>query len=261
MINQDIDKGKAFDWGQTSEDYAKFRDIYPNTFYEKLIDMGLCIEGQRVLDIGTGTGVLPRNLYKYGSEFVGLDSSENQIKQARKLSEEAGMNISYVVSPAESADFPANHFDVVTACQCYIYFDKNTLFSKISSILKTPGHFCLLYMGWIPDENSIANTSEELILKYNPSWSAYGMKPFLYDFPEQAHALFEVEHSFCYDIPVTFTRESWHGRIKTCRGIGASSLSSKEIIAFEEEHIDCLRCVPETFVIPHFVTVLNMRKK
>jgi hypothetical protein len=24
-----IDAGKAFDWGRTSEDYARFRDIYP----------------------------------------------------------------------------------------------------------------------------------------------------------------------------------------------------------------------------------------
>lgn len=25
-----IDAGKAFDWGRTSEEYAKYRDIYPN---------------------------------------------------------------------------------------------------------------------------------------------------------------------------------------------------------------------------------------
>ena len=24
-----IDDGKPFDWGKTSEDYAKYRDIYP----------------------------------------------------------------------------------------------------------------------------------------------------------------------------------------------------------------------------------------
>jgi hypothetical protein len=29
MIIENIDKGKAFDWGKTSADYAKFRDIYP----------------------------------------------------------------------------------------------------------------------------------------------------------------------------------------------------------------------------------------
>lgn len=261
IIKKDIDNGKGFDWGRTSEDYAKFRDIYPEAFYEKLIEMGLCVKGQRVLDIGTGTGVLPRNLYKYGAEFIGADISENQIEQARRLSEEAGINISYVLSPAETVDFPDNYFDVVTACQCYVYFDKGAVFPKIHSVLKNSGHFCILFMSWLVDESEIAQNSEKLILKYNPSWSAHSMKRFTYDFPKEADGLFEVEKSFVYDTPVTFTRESWHGRMKACRGIGASSLSAEEVAQWEKEHIEYLKSVPEIFNIPHFVTVLNLRKK
>ena len=36
ISNKSIDGGKAFDWGKTSADYAKFRDIYPREFYEKI---------------------------------------------------------------------------------------------------------------------------------------------------------------------------------------------------------------------------------
>ena len=54
-----IDSGNAFDRGKTSEDYAKYRDIYPQAFYDTLISRGLCVENQTVLDPGTGTGVLP----------------------------------------------------------------------------------------------------------------------------------------------------------------------------------------------------------
>ena len=60
MTNQKIDAGKQFDFGLTSQNYAKFRDIYPREFYERLVQKGLCVRGQKVLDIGTGTGVLPR---------------------------------------------------------------------------------------------------------------------------------------------------------------------------------------------------------
>ena len=261
IIKKDIDGGKGFDWGRASEDYARFRDIYPDVFYEKIVGMGLCVKGQRVLDIGTGTGVLPRNLYKYGAEFTGADISKNQIEQARRLSAEAGMDISYVVSPAETVDFPDGYFDVVTACQCYVYFDKRTLFPKIHSILKASGYFCVLFMAWLPDESGIAAGSERLILKYNPSWSGGGEKRFTYGFPEEAEGLFEIADSFFYDVPVKFTRESWHGRIKACRGIGASSLTPGEIAEFEKEHIEYLKSVPEVFDILHYVAVLNLRKR
>lgn len=32
ITDKNIDGGKAFDWGRTSVDYAKFRDIYPQGF-------------------------------------------------------------------------------------------------------------------------------------------------------------------------------------------------------------------------------------
>ena len=83
MIIQDIDKGKNFDWGKTSSDYAKYRDIYPQEFYDYILNLGLCKDGQTVLDLGTGTGALPRNMYKYGAKWTGTDIAKNQIEQAK----------------------------------------------------------------------------------------------------------------------------------------------------------------------------------
>lgn len=82
-----IDKGKLFDWGMTSKDYSKYRDIYPEIFYQKILEKNLCIAGQSVLDLGTGTGVIPRNMYKYGAKWTGTDIAENQIVEARRMSE------------------------------------------------------------------------------------------------------------------------------------------------------------------------------
>ena len=97
-----IDNGKEFDWGKTSKDYATYRDIYSELFYEKLHCLGIGRKGQRILDLGTGTGVLPRNMYKYGAEYVGTDISANQIEEAMRLSNELDMNISWKICPAET---------------------------------------------------------------------------------------------------------------------------------------------------------------
>jgi cyclopropane fatty-acyl-phospholipid synthase-like methyltransferase len=261
QMNKDIDHGSSFDWGNTSGDYAKFRDIYPDVFYQKMVDLGLCVKGQSVLDLGTGTGVLPRNLYKYGAGFTGADISENQIRQACRLSAEAGMDIKYVVASAEAVSFPDLSFDVITACQCFMYFDKSIVLPKIHKMLKDGGFFCIMFMAWLSDESDIAKHSEELVLKYNPAWTGGGMKRHMIEIPEWSKEFFEVENAEIYDLNINFTRENWHGRMKACRGIGASSLSAEEIAAFDKEHIEYLSGQANSFEIPHFVTILNLRKK
>lgn len=261
IVNKNIDHGKAFDWGKVSEYYGKYRDIYPEEFYKKIIDLDLCTKGQKVLDLGTGTGVLPRNMYKYGAEFIGADISENQIAEARKLTKKQCMNIDYIISSAEDIDFPDETFDAVTACQCFKYFDKSIVLPKIHRILKSNGHLLILFMAWLPNESEIASKSEELVLKYNPSWTGGGMTRYDLKEPEWAKPLFEVANAITYDIPVAFTRETWHGRMVACRGIGASSLTDSEKAEFTKEHTEYLKTVPETFEIPHYVTVLDLRKK
>ena len=257
----DIDHGKSYDWGKVSGEYAKYRDIYPDAFYERIVGEGLCVTGQTVLDLGTGTGVLPRNLCKYGAHFVGTDIAENQITEARRLSAEQGLDISYVVSSAEALDFPDGSFDVVLACMCFFYFDREVMLPKIHRMLKDGGRFCILYMNWASDTLGIAKKSEALVLKYNPLWTGHGMPRVPPDAPAWTKALFDVVSEIAYDIDIPFTRESWQGRMKACRGIGASSLSDNDIKLFEQDHRDALRSVPESFLIPHYVTMLHLKKK
>ncbi|HEX3037444.1 MAG TPA: class I SAM-dependent methyltransferase [Oscillospiraceae bacterium] len=257
----DIDNGKEFDWGKISSDYAKYRDLYPKEFYQKLVDLGLCVSGQKVLDLGTGTGVLPRNMYQFGASFIGTDISENQIKEAERLSREQNMEIRYLVCPAEKVDFPENTFDVVTACQCFMYFDKSVLLPNLARMLKPNGRLAVLFLSWLSCESNIAMQSENLILKYNPSWTGGGMKRFPPETPQWSKELFDVEYNLAFDMNVPFTRESWNGRIRACRGIGAS-LPQEQIEAFNREHMQLLNQIaPETFDILHYATMLILKVK
>lgn len=261
IINKNIDGGKGFDWGRTSNDYAKFRDIYPDEFYQYLIKNGIYTKGQNVLDIGTGTGVLPRNLYKYGAKFTGIDISENQIKQAKLLAEKDKMNIEFFSSPAEELQFNPESFDIVTACQCFDYFNHPVLAPKIHKILKASGKFVILYMAWLPFEDAIAGKSENLILKYNPNWTGGRETRHNIQITDDYTEYFEVEKSEVFDINVPFTRKSWNGRMKACRGIGAS-LEEAEIEKFEKEHIKMLETIaPEKFEILHYAAVTILKKK
>lgn len=258
---KNIDNGEEFDWGLASKDYAKYRDIYPPEFYQRLADMGLCVKGQKVLDLGTGTGVLPRNMAKYGAEFIGADVSESQIKQAIELSKEKNPEIKYIVDSAENFSFPDKTFDVITACQCFLYFDKAIALPKIRRALKDKGHFVILFMAWLPFEDEIAKKSEDLVNKYNPSWTGGGIKRQEFETPKWLGDMFEVSNAIAYDARIPFTRETWHGRMKACRGIGASSLSPQEIAAWEKEHLEYMKTLPEEFSVLHYITVLDLQAK
>lgn len=258
---QEIDHGKIFDWGRTSADYAAYRDIYPEEFYKKILALGLCGPGKNILDIGTGTGVLPRNLYRYGGHFTGIDSSENQIEQAQLLSKNMQMDIGFQSVSAEKMEFLAESFDTVTACQCFAYFDHETLAPRVHKILKPGGRFAVLYMAWLPFEDTIAGKSEELILKYNPLWSGCKETRRAISIPPVYLNFFILEHQEVYDLHVPFTRESWRGRVKTCRGVGAS-LSEEEIRQFEAEHKKLLdKIAPAKFDVLHYAAVAVLKKK
>lgn len=258
IIDKNIDGGKAFDWGKTSEDYAKFRDIYPQEFYDKIIKRNLCIDGQSVLDIGTGTGVLPRNMYQYGAKWTGTDISEKQIEQAKILSK--GMDISYYALSAEDIAFPNHSFDIITACQCFWYFNHEQIMPKMYHMLKPDGRILVLYMAWLPFEDKIANSSEMLVLKYNPEWSGAGETIHPIFIPECYKEKFELVYHEEYPLNVHFTRKSWNGRMKACRGIGAS-LSEEEINAWEQEHIKLLsKIAPNEFDVLHYAAIAELKK-
>ena len=257
ITDRNIDGGKPFDWGKTSADYAEFRDIYPQEFYDKIISRGLCVRGQRVLDVGTGTGVLPRNLYRCGARWTGIDRSENQIAQAKICSK--GMAIDYYARSAEAAGFPDESFHIITACQCFWYFNHEQVMPEFFRMLKPGGRILVLYMAWLPFEDEIAGASEKLVLKYSPTWSGAGETIHPIFIPECYQEKFELVYHEEYPLKVHFTREGWNGSMKACRGVGAS-LTEEEMMSWEREHRKLLQEIaPAEFDISHYGAVAELK--
>ena len=259
MQISDIDNGQSFDWGNTSKDYAKYRDIYPKEFYRSILDLGLCKDGQKVLDIGTGTGVLPRNMYQYGAEWIGTDISADQIEQAKMLSEQNGMDIEYYTCPAEYIDYPDDTFDVITVCQCIWYLNAKIISEKFARMLKPGGKLLILYMGWLPYEDEIAGKSEEIILKHNHEWSSYGDTVHPVYVPEELLITFDMVMQKEFRVDVSFSREAWHGRMRACRGVGAA-MNEAQFNAWNEEHIKMLKeNTAEIFKVKHYVSIAELQ--
>lgn len=254
MKNIMIDNNKSFDFGKTSEFYAKYRDIYPKELYDKLYDLGVGKSGTKWLDLGTGTGVVPRAMAHYGADITALDIAENQINEAKKLSHNIP-NIKYIVSSAECAHFENNTFDTITACQCFWYFNPKLIVPEIKRIIKNKGIFVKVYMGWVKGDK-IADLSQALVKKINPSWtsgapSVADLKTHYFNNP--------IKDTFEADIQ--FTRESWHGRMLSCRGV-LGSMNEESLQMFEKEHKKLMQNLPNEFTVKHkvFITAYKIEK-
>lgn len=55
---------------------------FVSKYGKSLVELLAPKKGEKVLDLGCGTGDLANTLYKYGGEIVGVDKSENMVKQA-----------------------------------------------------------------------------------------------------------------------------------------------------------------------------------
>lgn len=178
-----------------------------------------------------------------------------------KTSREAGQDIEYILSPAEEIDFPDGTFDVITSCQCFWYFDHERITPNLKRMLKKDGSLLILYMSWLPFEDEIAGESEKLILKYNPMWNGNGETVHPIEVPDCVLKSFEPVYREEYRFDIPFTRETWHGRMKACRGVEAS-LTAEETARWEGEHRALLeRIAPDEFKVKHYAAVLELKPR
>ena len=252
-----IDNGKDFDYGMTSEDYAKYRDIYPHSMYEKLIFFGIGKNGQSILDIGSGTCVLPINLYDTGAHFMSMDISAEQIKEGKKRA--GNRNIDFKVGAAESTGFPDSNFDVVTAVQCFHYFDAEKASNEFYRILKPHGKLCVIFMDWVPEKSEEIAEMEALVLKYNPYWNGAGFSKYRYSLPSWTEGKFDIDTIHSYNENISFSKEAWIGRVRTCRGVGAS-LSREKALSFENEYRQLIEKRDEPLRLAHQIHIEIYRK-
>jgi SAM-dependent methyltransferase len=247
-----IDSGRIIDWGNTTEDYAKYRPGPPSSFYDKLRALDVGLDYQSILDLGTGTGVLAREFAKRGAKRVcGTDISETQTRMAAELAGKAGLQVQFQPAPAESQPFGDDEFDVITANQCWLYFDKSKVIPEVKRLLKPRGVLVTGHFSWLPRLDDVAKRSEELILKYNPQWTAADYHGDIPAFPKWAEGHFRLKGMFFYDEQIPFDIDTWRGRIRACRGVGAA-LSEDEVKRFDNEHNKLLRdTVANDFTVLH----------
>jgi SAM-dependent methyltransferase len=226
--------GKRVDFGKTSDDYARFRPGPPPSMFDRL-ERFIPLRGCAAVDIGTGTGAAALELAARGACVTAIDRSEGQLAAGRAVAASRGLSIDFRVGSAESTGLPGGAFDLWIASQAWHWFDPAGAGAEALRLLRPRGLAVCCSFDYLPHRSPVAKATEDLILKYNPSWPMAGghgchINPIV-QLPDAG--LGPVEQ-FSFEHPQPFSHEAWRGRMRTCNGVGAS-LSEDLVRAFDRD--------------------------
>ncbi|MGB1403808.1 MAG: class I SAM-dependent methyltransferase [Porticoccaceae bacterium] len=108
-----------------------------------------------VLEIGIGSGLnIPFYNTSKVTQVLGLDPSEELNRMARKVAEEKGLAVEFILGGAEAIALPDNHVDTVlvtyTMCTIPQVAEAN---KEINRVLKPKGKLIFCEHGLAPDAN------------------------------------------------------------------------------------------------------------
>lgn len=100
--------------------------------------------GERVIDVGTGTGWGARLAARLGAEVVGVDFAEGMIAAARRLSAHLGNRIAFQVAEAEALPFPDASFDGALSTYGVMFSaEPDRAAAELARVLKPGGRMVL----------------------------------------------------------------------------------------------------------------------
>jgi ubiquinone/menaquinone biosynthesis C-methylase UbiE len=113
-------------------------------FKEMLVEQAALEPGQRVLDLGCGTGTLAIQVKQRepGAEVVGLDADPAMLSQAREKAERAGVEIKLTEGMSNELPFEDGSFDRVLSTLFFHHLDpepKRQTAREIARILRKGG--------------------------------------------------------------------------------------------------------------------------
>jgi SAM-dependent methyltransferase len=226
---------RRVDFGRTANDYGRHRAGFPAELFERLREFHVGLPGQRILDLGSGTGTLARGLAAAGCRVTALDPAAPMLREGRRLAEEAHLALDFVVAKAEALPLAAATQHVVTAGQCWHWFDRTAAAAEGRRVLSVEGRLVIAHFDWLPLSGNVVEATEKLIEHYNPDWH-FGGSDGCYPqwLPDLSAAGFTGIETFSFDHVVPYSHEGWRGRIRASAGV-AATLAEIDVIRFDQE--------------------------
>ena len=149
-------------WGARPQDWAENEDRQLPTYEEAIRRVGVA-PGQRVLDMGCGTGVFLRLVADRGAHPFGLDASEALLEIAHQRVPEADLR----VGEMELLPYDDNSFDLVAGFNSFFFAADLVAALREAGRVAKPGAPVLIQV-WGPPERCDLEAMKQVARRYAP---------------------------------------------------------------------------------------------
>lgn len=151
--------------------YSKYRPSYPLNFVDYLFtDVGMS-QSSIIADVGSGTGILTRQLLEKGSKVYGIEpNADMRVIAETNLNNFPGFTS--VSGSAENTTIDDNSVDYITVAQAFHWFDREKFKKECQRILKPEGKVILVW-NTRDNENELVIENYEVNRKYCPNFKGF----------------------------------------------------------------------------------------
>jgi DNA-binding MarR family transcriptional regulator/SAM-dependent methyltransferase len=148
-ISPSGDGAPAGNWfHRGGEAYARFRPEYPGRL--SMFLASLAPSTDLAVDVGCGSGQLTTQLASYFDTTIGVDSSDDQIANARPRE-----RVRYLRAPAENLPLPDRCATLITAAQAAHWFDRPAFYSEVRRIAADDAVIAMISYGVMHLESAV----------------------------------------------------------------------------------------------------------
>jgi SAM-dependent methyltransferase len=151
--------------------YAQFRPTYPQAFIDYLCNKAGISKDSVVADIGSGTGILARQLLEVCAKvFVVEPNSDMRVIAEADLC--GYTNFESIHGSAENTTLPNTSLDCITVAQAFHWFDRQRFKDECKRILRGTGKVILVW-NCRDEASSLVCENDTVIRNHCPNFKGY----------------------------------------------------------------------------------------
>jgi len=148
-VNERTDRDPSGYFADTAADYDSWYETPQGAFIddietELVFDLVPPVPGEKVLDVGCGTGNFSLKLAQKGCEVTGIDVSPHMLQHALEKVAGTDLPVSFSQMDARHTEFPDDHFDAVYSVTALEFIpDRDQALEELRRVLKPGGRMVI----------------------------------------------------------------------------------------------------------------------